>query len=101
MSDKLHMFSAQATVGASAKGGLPVGQRHALLIFVRQPADAAHDSATAAALAEAGGWVDVSITKSATVVVGPDGQSDETLRDAMISAVENGHGIVVYAEPIA
>ncbi|MBL8522134.1 MAG: hypothetical protein JNN20_00450 [Betaproteobacteria bacterium] len=93
---EVHLFSAQATVVPPA-GKESSNTRHALLVFVRQPIGTDFDWQDAGRIIGDGGWDDIVITKAAKAMLMPP-SSDNTLRDAYLSAMENGSSLVIYAQ---
>ncbi|RUW49448.1 MULTISPECIES: hypothetical protein [unclassified Mesorhizobium] len=78
----------------------PDGERHALLVYIN-----AHDLGTALSssprfLAECG-WELIEVRGSKRLEIEISSISDEPLRNAAATAVQEGYGIVVYATPIA
>ena len=93
-SHEIHMFSAVAEAGAGC--GFPHGERHPMLIFVRQPPDSAHDLAAAAAAAGAAGWREVDITRAGTLPPDAADAMDPIVKAAYVRAVEGGAGLTVF-----
>lgn len=95
---EIHLFSAQATVVPPA-GKEASNTRHALLVFVRRPVGSAFDMEHAGRVVADGGWDDIVITKAAHAALMPP-SSDNTLRDAYLSAMQNGSSLVIYAQAV-
>ncbi|MGQ0700692.1 MAG: hypothetical protein ACT4PZ_20930 [Panacagrimonas sp.] len=94
MSFEIHMYSAVARLETAEP--YAVGQRHPMLMFVRQPEDSEHDLAAAAAIATKAGWVEVDITKAGTLPPDAGASMDGPIRAAYVSAVERGEGLMVF-----
>ncbi len=95
---EVHLFSAAATVVPPA-GKESSNTRHALLVFVRQPIGTDFDWEQAGRVVGDGGWDDIVVTKAAKAALMPP-SSDNTLRDAYLSAMQNGSSLVVYAQAV-
>jgi hypothetical protein len=91
---EIHMFSAVAEAGAGC--GFAHGERHPMLIFVRQPPGSAHDLAAAAAAANAAGWREVDITRAGTLPPDASDAMDPTVQAAYARAVDVGAGLTVF-----
>jgi hypothetical protein len=91
---EIHMFSAVAEAGAGC--GFPHGERHPMLVFVRQRPGSPHDLAAAAAAAAAAGWGEVDITRAGTLPPDAADAMDPTVLAAYARAVESGTGLTVF-----
>lgn len=97
MSTEIHMFLAVAQ--AAAPGRYPLGERHPMLIFVRQAPGSEHDFAAAEAAALKAGWADVDFTKAGTLP--PEAAAaDEPFRSCYAAALADGDAIMVYADAV-
>lgn len=93
-SHEIHMFSAVAEAGAGC--GFPHGERHPMLIFVRQPRGTAHALAAAAAAASAAGWREVDITRAGTLPPDAGDTMDPVVKAAYDRALDSGAGLTVF-----
>lgn len=91
---EIHMFSAVAEAGAGC--GYPPGERHPMLIFVRQRPGSPHDLAAAAAAAKAAGWREVDITRAGTLPPDAGDAMDPVVKAAHERAVHAGAGLTVF-----
>ena len=94
MSHEIHMFSAVAEAGAGC--GFPPGERHPMLIFVRQSPGSEHDLSAAAAAATHAGWHEIDITRAGTLPPDAADAMDPTVLAAYRRAVEGGAGLTVF-----
>ena len=78
----------------------PDGERHALLVFATADDLGAALSSTPRFLATCG-WEQIEVTGSKRLEIEISSISDEPLRNAAETAVQEGHGVVVYATPVA
>ena len=89
------MFLATAEARDSVASGCPAGERHALLIFSRQPEGEAPDEPLARKGASNAGWKSIRIERSrrlpATAV-----PEDEILRAAFREALRDGVSVVAH-----
>jgi hypothetical protein len=97
-SHRIHIFRAEATASPGNATYRP-GARHALMVFVRQPAEAEYDWANAELVTLEMGWEDVVISRAGTLNLQP-ATTDDVLNHAHRDAAANGSSIVVYADPI-
>lgn len=91
---EIHMFSAVAQ--AADDGAYAAGERHPMLIFVRQPADCEHDLAAAAAAASREGWIEIDITRAGTLPPDAGESMEEPVLGAYRRAIEDGAGLTVF-----
>ena len=91
---EIHMFSAVAEAGAGC--GFPHGERHPMLIFVRQAPGTPHAMATAAATATDAGWREVDITRAGTLPPDASDSMDPIVQAAYARAVDGGAGLTVF-----
>lgn len=78
----------------------PDGERHALLVFASADDLGAALSSVPRFLAICG-WEQIEVTGSKRLEIAVSSISDEPLRNAAEDAVREGHGVVVYATPVA
>ena len=91
---EIHMFSAVAEAGAGC--GYPHGERHPMLIFVRQTPGGPHDLPAAAAAAAAAGWREIDITRAGTLPPDASDGMDPIVHAAYARAVASGAGLTVF-----
>jgi len=91
---EIHMFSAVAEAGAGC--GFAHGERHPMLIFVRQRPGAPHDLAAAAKAATNSGWREVDITRAGTLPPDAADAMDPVVKAAYDRAVDSGAGLTVF-----
>ncbi|HEX4873058.1 MAG TPA: hypothetical protein VFV27_12165 [Nevskiaceae bacterium] len=96
----MHLFSAVARSADPARSHQPQGQRHPLLLFLRQPPGQDHDFDRAAALVAAAGWDEVDFTRAAVLPADAAEQPVEPYHGCYLDAVRLGHGLLVYATPV-
>ena len=93
---EVHVFTGSAASSA-ASTGYPPGERHALMIFLRQPGGSDHDWQGAEALVGAESWSDVSLERGG--IVGSNSTLGN-LAELHEAAMKNGGSFVVYADPL-
>lgn len=96
--DKVHVFQANAVSQNSDVTGYPAGEKHAMLIFLRQPEED-HDWQEAENRAHSSGWNQVEFRRAGTLGESVD-HLEETMRKAANSAMSDGSSIVVYADKL-
>ena len=94
---EVHVFTGSAASLSEERTGYPIGERHALLVFLRQAVDSEHDWATAEALVAAESWGDVSLERGGTI--GPSSTLGE-MTDMHQAAMTNGGSIIIYRDPL-
>jgi hypothetical protein len=98
VSDVIHVFNADATA-RPGNDRYPAGQRHALLLFIRQSAESEYDWRDAERVVSEAGWGDIEMRKAGRLDLEPTA-TDQTLRGAHQDAAVTGRSIVVYEDPI-
>ncbi len=96
---EIHLFFGIASAGQNSELGYPVGERHAILVFLRQPANTEPYWEQAKSYVEGEGWKKVDLQKASkvdpkTVDDNPDGKK------AYEEAMSNGKAIIVYSDPV-
>lgn len=89
---EIHMYSAVAKAAS--------GQRHPMLVFLRQAEHSEHDLAAAAAVVQNDGFTEVDITRAGTLPPEAHAQMDGAVRAACAAAVERGAGLMVFEAPV-
>lgn len=93
---EVHIFTGIATSLDQQVTNYPVGERHSLMIFLRQSIGSDHDWDAAEALVVAASWGEVDLKRGGTLT------TEDTLGDFQEmydTALSNGGAIVVYSEP--
>lgn len=93
MSFEIHMYMAVA-LATEACGAL-CGERHPMLVFLRQTA-AEHDLTGAEAVVLEAGWSEVDITRAGTLPVDAPEQMDALFRSHYETALRDGWSLLVY-----
>ena len=94
------VFRADAAATADNTVGLPVGQTHAVLVFLREPAGASPNSEKAAAELGRRGWFDINISEAGPVSVASLDSVHPKARAAYQDALNDGFAALVFSEPI-
>lgn len=76
------------------------GNRHALLVFLRQDRDTEPDFETAQGVAEANGWVNVVIEEAAAINVSTLSDVEEVVQEAYYSALQEGYHVIRFSDPV-
>ena len=66
-SQEIHLFLGTASAGQNSKLGYPAGERHAILVFLRQPANTEPDWEQAKSYVESSGWNKVDLQKASKI----------------------------------
>ena len=96
------MFVLSATGRASEDNGFgyPAGEKHALLIFLRQPSDSEPDWLAAEVAATASGWYEVQIKEASTMPAGNlAGQPAEVVA-CYQHAVDHGSSLIAFRDAL-
>ena len=94
------VFQGVARATSANPLGYRVGEQHAVLIFVRQEAEAAIDRARAAAELEKRGWSNVSIADAGLVSVSALDSIHPHARSSYDDALHDGFAVIAFSEPI-
>jgi hypothetical protein len=97
--DQIHLYAAVAC--ARAVPDRRAGDRHPLLVFLRQPPGAAHDLAAAAAVAQAAGWTEVDITRAGILPPDAGEQAQGPYVEPYGAAWRDGAAMLVYDAVVA
>ena len=96
---EIHLFLGIAAAEETSKSAFPAGERHALLVFLRQPIGSDHYWSLAESCLEDAGWAQVALQKASTVdrsVL----EIEPTAQSAYEDAMARGSAIVVYSDPV-
>jgi hypothetical protein len=101
MSDReVMLFRALAAATGENTLGYPKGERHPVLIFLREKAGASPDWAKAAAELTRRGWSDVTISEAAVVSVASLDSVHPHATACYQDALNDGFAALVFSEPI-
>lgn len=95
MSTEVHIFLAVGWATAATR--YPAGEPHAMNIYVCQRAGTDHDWPAAEVVAMQGGWTEIEFRNAGIVTA--EGL-EEPLLSCYQSAVNDGHALLVYDEPV-
>jgi hypothetical protein len=95
-----YVFSANGRAAASNEFGYPSGEKHALLILLRQRPGSEADWIAAEITATVRGWYELVFSETSTVP--PENLTGlrERALEAYRRAMENGSALVAFADPI-
>ena len=96
---EIHLFLGTAAAGSKSDQGYPVGERHAILVFLRQPTNTEPDWKRATSLVEDSGWTNVDLQKASKVDPKTLDQNPDS-KKAYDEAMSNGKAMIVYSEPV-
>ncbi|MGH9872877.1 MAG: hypothetical protein ACRD9S_10475 [Pyrinomonadaceae bacterium] len=96
---EIHLFFGIASAGQDSRLGYSAGERHAILVFLRQPANTEPNWEQAKSYVEGEGWNKVDLQKASkvdpkTLVDNPDGKKSYE------EAMSNGKAMIVYSDPV-
>jgi hypothetical protein len=97
---EVHLFEAIGTASGATEGAYRPGDRHAMLVFVRQSLGTAHDWANAEIGANDGGWGDISFQRAGTLFSDSLNGKSPDFVGAYEHAMHGGCGLVVYRPPV-
>jgi hypothetical protein len=92
---EVHVFLGTATAKNSKDSGCVEGERHALLIFCRQPEGEAADEPLARKSASAAGWTAIKLERSKRLPVTARPE-EAVLRAAFADALKEGFSVVAH-----
>ena len=91
------MFQGDATSRSQDVTGYPVGEKHALIVFLKQPEGSDHDWAAAEAIVAAAYWSNITLRRAGTL----NGDSPRgDLTESYQAALSSGSAIVIYTDPL-
>ena len=96
---KIWLFVGTAVASAQNASGCPAGEQHAIIVFLRQPRGSEADFEGASTVARDNGWKDVDLERAGTLE-GEPLSSDPDEIECYQSALEYGHAIMVFSDPI-
>lgn len=76
--------------------GYPVGEKHAFLAFLRQPAGSDHNWDEAQALLVAESWGSISFGRAGTL--GPESTVSAEMDEMRKAALANGGSVIIYSD---
>jgi hypothetical protein len=91
----VHMFIGIARAGGSNPSSYPVGEKHTVRVFARQPTNTEPDWELAASYAERAGWTGVELQVAMKVDRGGI-EADPATREAYDRALAQGGAIIVF-----
>lgn len=94
MSSEIHLYMAVAR-SATAEP-YPAGERHPVLVFLRQAEHSEHDFPAAETVAVKAGWSDVDFTKAGILPAEAEATMDERFRSHYRAALNDGDSLLVY-----
>ena len=97
---EVHLFEAIGTASAASEGAYRPGDRHAMLVFVRQYSNTEHDWASAGVGVSDGGWTEVTFQRAGTLIPEFMSGKDADFIAAFEYAMHGGCGLVVYRNPV-
>jgi hypothetical protein len=97
---EVHVFEAIGTASADSEGAYRPGDRHAMMVFIRQAAETDHDWESAQAGVNDAGWSQVNFQRAGTLIPENLNGKDSDFVGAFEHAMHGGCGLVVYAAPL-
>jgi hypothetical protein len=97
---EIHLFLGTAAAGGATNSRFPAGERHALLVFFRQPIGSDHYWNLAESCLEDAGWAQVALQKASKVVDRSVLEIEPIARSAYEDAMIRGSAIVIYSDPV-
>lgn len=94
MSFEIHMYMAVARAETTEK--YPAGERHPVLVFLRQREHAEHDFSAAESVASEAGWAEVDFTKAGILPAEAEETMEEVFRSHYRAALNVGKSLLVY-----
>jgi hypothetical protein len=98
---EVHLFNGSAVATSACSGAYRPGDRHAVLVFLRQAQGTEHDWDVAEGELNSAGWTQVRFTRGGTVAAENLTGSADYLQGAFEEAARNGFGFVVYEKPMS
>jgi hypothetical protein len=96
---EIHLFLGTASAGKENKFAYAPGERHAVLVFSRQPIGTEHDWQFAASHLEGAGWTHIELQRAKNMDA-PNLNTDPTFSTAYEKALAQGGTVIVYTDPV-
>ena len=96
----VHLFQSVAKASATTSGAYRPGDRHAMLVFIRQHRGTEHNWAEAEDGAREAGWAEISMSRAGTLSAENLNGKSQDFVGAFEHAMNGGCGLVVYADPV-
>jgi hypothetical protein len=96
---EIHLFLGIATAGVENQFGYPFGERHAMLVFSRQPVGTDSDWELAASHLDGSDWTEIEWER-ATIIDAPSPNTHPTTQAAYDDALAKGSAIIAYSDPV-
>ena len=97
--NEINLFLGIAAVAKGNELDYPIGERHAFLVFSRQPGGSEPDWNLAESHVQRAGWSDIEFEKASTL--DPSALDLEpSARASYDAAMANGSAIIVYSDPV-
>lgn len=94
MSSEIHLYMAVARSGTAVP--YPAGERHPVLVFLRQAEHSEHDFPAAETVAVEAGWSDVDFTRAGTLPADAEPTMEAVFRSHYRAALSDGASLLVY-----
>ncbi|MVN22665.1 hypothetical protein [Mucilaginibacter arboris] len=97
MDNEIHLFLGSACITKKSKSNYPIGERHAILFYLRQPKDSDYNTIEAKKIIRESGLNKIEFTKA--------GKLDFTKvniknKEHYDNAIRHGSTIILYTDPI-
>ena len=97
MENEVHIFLAKAIAEDGNDLGYPVGEKHAMMLYLSQGKGTAHDWETAEKIINESSWNNVEFSKAGTLNYENVKEKDEVFIGCYEEALSNGSAILVYS----
>ena len=98
MNDEVHMFLAKASALSGNESAYPVGERHAMLVFICQEKGTDHDWGRAEAAINDALWENIEFSKAGTLSPENLNGRDQLFVDCYECALFKGSAILIYSD---
>jgi hypothetical protein len=98
MNDEVHMFLAKASAINGKETAYPVGERHAMLVFICQEKGTDHDWERAETTISEARWNNAEFIKAGTLSSENLNGKDQVVVDSYESALFKGSAILIYSD---
>jgi hypothetical protein len=98
MNEEVHVFFAIASALSGNKSDYPVGERHAMLLFLCQQKDTGHDLKLAEHMISNARWDNIDFRKAGFLSPESLNGKDQVFIDCYESALATGSALLVYKD---
>lgn len=98
MAFEMHLYIGTARATDKSNSVYPIGEKHAILLFIKEDVNSEYDSIKAEEIVVSTGWDNIEFTRCGKV--SEDKIAGNSNEDSYYDAVESGSSLIIYGDPI-